>query len=74
MKVRLKITKRDASLYEGTHDVTDAESLAKAWFDAWNGLKQRQMQRESSVGALMEHLDDGVLDQLIGAQVSLDKA
>jgi len=38
------------------------------------GLRERQLAKESSIGALMEHLDGGVLDLLTGAHISLDKA
>jgi hypothetical protein len=74
MKVQLRISKNGTAIYAGAYDVADAESFGKACADAWWKLKQRQMQRESSIGALMEHLDSGVLDQLVGARISLDRA
>lgn len=74
MKVRLRITKNDTAIYSGMHDITDADDFGKACADAWQKLRQEQMEKESSIGALMEHLDDNVLDQLNGAHISLDKA
>lgn len=72
MKMRLRISKHGALLYEGSHDVVDADSFSKAWLDAWWKLRQQQMQKERSIGALIEHLDASVLDQLNGAQINLD--
>ncbi len=74
MRTRLRITKAGASLYEGVHDITGAETFAKACADAWWALKQQQMEKESSIGALMENLERDVLDQLIGAHMTLEGA
>jgi len=74
MKVRLRIVKNGASIYAGEYDITDADSFGRACADAWHKLRRWQMEQESSIGALMEHLDEGVLDQLYGAHICLDKA
>ncbi len=74
MLVRLRITKNGTSVYTGTHDVSDADSFGKACADAWCRLREDQVSRETSIGALMDHLDGGVLDLLNGAQIILDKA
>jgi hypothetical protein len=37
-------------------------------------LRQKQFNEESSIGALMDHLHDDVLDQLDGAQIRLERA
>jgi hypothetical protein len=74
MKVKLQIRKDGGSLYVGQHEITDANSFGKACADAWLKLRQDQFAKESSIGALMEHLDGNVLDQLNGAQISLEQA
>ena len=74
MNVQLRITKGGTSIYAGAYDIVDAESFGKACADAWWKLRQQQAEKETSVGALMEHLDNGVLEQLNGARISLDKA
>jgi hypothetical protein len=38
---------------------------------AWSALRARQLGEEANIGALMEHLDRGVLDLLSGAQITL---
>ena len=73
MKVHLRITKHGSPMYTGNYDITDAESFGQACADAWFKLKQLQMEQESSIGALMEHLDNSVLDQLHGAQIIIHK-
>lgn len=73
MKVQLRITKHGTPLYTGTYDIADAESFGKACADAWFNLKKQQMEQESSIGAMMEHLENNVLDQLHGAHIVLHK-
>ena len=73
MKVELRITKNSTSIYAGTHDISDSDSFGKACADAWSALCQRRMSKETSIGALFEHIDDNVLDQLNGAHISLNK-
>jgi hypothetical protein len=74
MKVKLQIMKDGRSLYAGLHDISDANSFGGACADAWLKLQQEQFAKESSIGALMEHLDGDVLDRLNGAQISLELA
>lgn len=74
MKIKLRITKEDALLHAGTYDVADADGFGRACADAWLKLRQAQLEQETSIGALMEHLDGNVLDQLNGAHLSLERA
>jgi hypothetical protein len=74
MKVRLRISKNAGSIYSGTYDVVDADSFGNACADAWRKLQQQQMQSATSIGALMEHLADSVIDQLNGAHICLERA
>jgi hypothetical protein len=77
MKVRLQISKNGTPVYEATCDVSDAESFGKACADMWWKVRQGKMDKESSIGALMEHLDEDVeemLAQFDGCRISLKKA
>jgi hypothetical protein len=47
---------------------------ARPGADAWRNLQQEQLAKETSIGAAMEHLHSGVLDQIIGAHISFDTA
>lgn len=73
MKVRLSITKHGKSLYTGVYNIEDADGFGKACADAWWRLRQEQVGKETSIGALMEHLDGNVLNQLNGAHLSLER-
>jgi len=74
MKVKFEITKHGASIYTSTYEVFDAETFGNACADAWLKIRQQQMEKETSIGALMEHLETNVLDLLNGAQINLEKA
>ncbi|MDR3466852.1 MAG: hypothetical protein P4M07_12995 [Xanthobacteraceae bacterium] len=73
MKIQLTITKGGPALYAGVHEVEDAADFGKACAEAWSTLRQRQLDSETSVGALMDHLDRTVLDQLHGAQITVSR-
>jgi len=73
MKIQLKITKGGASLYAGVHEVEDADSFGKACAEAWSALRERQLDSETSIGDLMDHLSRTVLDQLDGALITVSK-
>jgi len=73
MKIQLKITKAEAPLYEAVHEVEDAADFGRACADAWTALRQRQLDSETSIGALMSHLNRTVIDQLEGAQITVSK-
>lgn len=74
MRIKLQITKDGAPLYSGDYEVKDAESFGKACSDAWQQLQQAQLNRETSIGALMEHINESVLNQLNGASISVTYA
>jgi hypothetical protein len=73
MKVMVRVSKDGNSLYTEAHDVADAESFGRAFREVWVALRRRQFEAESNVGALMEHLDHGVLEQVTGASISLTR-
>lgn len=73
MKARLRIQKSGAPLYEGTYEISDAESFGAACVHAWMQLRERRLASATSIGALFEELDDQLLDELFGAEISLSK-
>ena len=74
MKVKLQIAKDGTSLYAGAYDIKDAQSFGEACSDAWQQLQQAQLGRETSIGAVMEHVNDSVLDQLDGSSITITRA
>jgi hypothetical protein len=74
MKVKPRVHKHGAALYDGTYDVSDAESFGAACADAWNQLRDRRLATATSIGALFDQINEQLLDELYGAQISLSKA
>jgi len=74
MQIKLRIAKDGKLLYAGLYEIVDANSFGKACADAWSKLRQAQLDQETSIGALLEHLDGDVLELLNGAHLSLEKA
>ena len=73
MKIKLTIGRNGAALYEGIHEITDAESFGRAFTDVWAQLQDRRLQKTTSIGALMEVLNDDMVEELNGAQIGLEK-
>jgi len=74
MRVKFRITSNDAVLYEGTYDIRDAQSFGTAWAGVWEKLRSERLEKATSIGALYDMLNDDVLDLLLGAKLSLEKA
>jgi len=72
MKAQLQITKDGTVIHSDVYEMDDANSFGKACSIAWSALRARQLNEETSIGALMEHLDRGVLDLLKGAQITIN--
>ncbi len=73
MKVKLSIRKKGAALYEGVHEITGAEDFGRAFADVWAQLQDRRLQNTTSIGALMEILNEDVVEELNGAQIGFEK-
>lgn len=73
MKIKLRVTKADAVLYEGVHDIQDAESFGAAFVEVWEHLRAQRLEKATSIGALYDVLNDNVLDLLRGGNINLDK-
>ena len=73
MKVKLSICKKGATLYEGVHEITDAEGFGRAFAGVWAQLPNRRLQKTTSIGALMEILNEDVVEELSGAQIGFEK-
>lgn len=73
MKTKLRISKNGSALYDGTYDIRDADSFGRACADAWIQLRERRLESATSIGALYDALDEQLLDELYGAEISLSK-
>ncbi|MFA9443515.1 MAG: hypothetical protein ACERIG_07950 [Hyphomicrobium sp.] len=74
MKVRLRIKKHGALLYEGVHEIIDQDSFGAAFADVWRTVRERQLEKTTSIGELMDKLNDETLEQLQGAEISIQRA
>lgn len=73
MKVKLSIKKKGTVLYEGVHEIIDEDSFAAAFSKVWQGIHQKRLEATTSVGELMEIINDEIIDQLHGAEISIEK-
>lgn len=73
MKVMLKIEKDGVVLHEHSYSIFDAESFGKAFSDAWTQLHEERSTHATSIGALIEHLNDQLLEVFDGARISLTR-
>lgn len=73
MKVRLRLAKNGTALYEGTYDVRDADSFGRACADVWERLQAQKFSRATSIGALFDTLDEKMIDELDGANISVGR-
>ncbi len=71
MKTRLRISKSGSLLFEAVYDINDAESFGRACADAWLKLREQRLGRATSIGDLMDRMNQTILDELQGAEISL---
>jgi hypothetical protein len=71
MRLKLSLRKEGAVLYEGVHEVIDAETFGRAFASVWTQMQDRRLQKTTSIGALMEVLNEDLLEELNGAQIGL---
>jgi hypothetical protein len=73
MRVKLQLRRGSELLYEGTHDVMDADTFGKAFAQAWASVRDDKLRRTTSIGQLMELITDETIAELNGAQLILTK-
>ena len=64
MKVKLRIYKDGVVLGEGIYDVSGADSFGIACARIWTQLREQRLAKASSIGALLDALDERMLDEL----------
>lgn len=73
MKVKLELKKGATVLHQGVYEIDDTESFSAAWQDVWAKARERWMAKTTSIGALMESIHEGVIDELNGAELRLTR-
>ncbi len=73
MKVKLEVTKAGKRLHQGVYEIDDNMSFGAACADAWIQIREQCAAKATSIGALMEDMQESVLDELDGAEIKLSK-
>ncbi len=73
MKVQLELTKAGKRLHHAAYHIDDPESFGAAWQDVWVKARERFVSRSTSIGALMDTMHEGVIEELNGAKLGLRK-
>jgi hypothetical protein len=74
MRVKLLVKKEGKPWYEGVYDIVDAASFGDACANAWTKLREQKLQSATSIGALYDTLDEHLIDELQGVEISFEKA
>ena len=73
MRVKLEVRKAGKRLHEGVYEIDDNASFGEACADVWSSVRDQCAARATSIGALMDTMDDNVIDELNGAEIRLQK-
>jgi hypothetical protein len=73
MRVTLTIRKDDAILYEADRDIVDAKSFGEAFAGVWAEMREKRLDRSTSIGALMDEMSENELNELDGAEFLIRK-
>jgi hypothetical protein len=74
MRVKLLVKKEGKPWYEGVYEIVDAASFGDACANAWAKLREQKLQSATSIGALYDTLDEHLIDELEGTELSFEKA
>ena len=74
MRIKLQIKKDNKPWYHGVYDVVDAASFGDACADAWTKLREQKLQKATSIGALYDTLEEHLIDELHGVEITFEKA
>ena len=73
MKVRLAIRKAGGTLYEATREIVDAGTFGEAFASVWAEMRQKRLDRTTSIGDLMDAMSENELNELDGAEFLVRK-
>lgn len=73
MRVKLEVIRAGKCLHEGTYEIDDSASFGAAFADAWVDIHERCMATATSIGALMDTMNESVIEELNGAEIRLTK-
>jgi hypothetical protein len=74
MKTTLEVWRGGVCLHDGSYDICDAESFGEACAQIWTHVQERKFETARNIGALMESLEENVLDKLDNAEIRIKRA
>jgi hypothetical protein len=73
MKVQLEITKAGVILHQGTYEIDDKATFGAACAEAWADIRERCMAKATSIGELMDTMNESVIEELDGVEFKLKR-
>ncbi len=73
MRVKLELIKTGKRLHEGTYEIDDNASFGAACAAVWVDIRERCMAQATSIGDLMDTMNESVIEELNGAEIRLKK-
>lgn len=72
MRVKLIVRKEGTALYENIHEIVDAESFGRAFTRVWTQLQNEKLQETTSIGELMEVMNNDLIETLDGTEIQFE--
>jgi hypothetical protein len=76
MRISLQLKKDGRVVYQGSHDISDAESFGRAMAQVWTSINEARLARTTNVGQLMDLTSEeaaDVVDEIGGAVLVLTR-
>jgi hypothetical protein len=72
LRVKLIVRKEGTALYENIHEIVDAESFGRAFTRVWTQLQNEKLQETTSIGELMEVMNNDLIETLDGTEIQFE--
>jgi len=73
MRVKLELIKAGSRLHQAVYEIDDNASFGTAFADVWVKIREQCAAKATSIGALMDSMQESVIDELNGAEIRLQK-
>ncbi len=73
MKVKLEVVKEGKRLHQGNYEVDDKASFGAACADVWSDIREHCMAKATSIGDLMDTVNESVIEELNDAEIKLTR-
>lgn len=73
MRVKFEVIKAGKRLHEGIYEIDDNASFGAACAQSWVAIRERCTASATSIGDLMDTMNESVIEELNGAEIKLTK-